>query len=194
MEYGYLGLDTGSNVRFLLNGIRCDKLSTAVAKVRVHLDKFKKDFNEVVAFLTQYIDKRSLTSSVRVASVAQNRPAKWQKTSAGHITFKGKIKLKKYSREEYNLMSTTQHQQSYKLWKKARFIKCKKTPVSGRDLEAKVAALEAKTDNSSDESLFPDKHKQLATEIMQPLTERKWHQMNLCRNLMSGAVERGQSA
>ena len=45
----------------MLNGIRCDKLSTEVATVRVHPDKYKKDFYEVVTFLSQYIDKRALT-------------------------------------------------------------------------------------------------------------------------------------
>ena len=69
MEYGYQGLDPGSKVRYLLNGIRCDKLSTAVAAVRIHPDKYKKDFNAVVAFLTQYINKRSPTPSVKVASI-----------------------------------------------------------------------------------------------------------------------------
>ena len=53
MEYGYKGLDPWSKVRYLLNDIRCDKLSTAIAAVRVHPDKYKKDFNAVVAFLTQ---------------------------------------------------------------------------------------------------------------------------------------------
>ena len=99
MEYGYQGFGPGSKVRYLLNGIRCDKLSTAVTAVRAHPDKWEKDFDALVAFFTQYIDKRSQTPNVNIASVAQNRPAKWQKTSASHGTFKGKIKLKKYSRE-----------------------------------------------------------------------------------------------
>ena len=34
MEYGYEGLDPGLKVWYLLNGIRCDKLSTATATVR----------------------------------------------------------------------------------------------------------------------------------------------------------------
>ena len=38
MEYGYQGFDPGSKVRYLLKGIRCDKLSTAVTAVRVHPD------------------------------------------------------------------------------------------------------------------------------------------------------------
>ena len=78
------------------------------------------------------IDKRSATPSVMVASVVQNRPDKWQKTNASHGTFKGKITSKKYSREEYDLMSMTQHQQLYKLQEKARLVKGKKTPESSR--------------------------------------------------------------
>ena len=123
----------------------------------MHPDKYEKDFDAVVAFLTQYINKRSQTPSVKAASVVQNRPAKQQKTSASWGTFKKKIKLKKYFREEYNLMSTTQHQQLYKLWKKAGLVKSKKTTKSSKALEARVTTLEAKIDNSSDDSLFPDK-------------------------------------
>ena len=35
-EYGYQGLDTGSKVYYLLNGIRCKKLSTVIAAVKDH--------------------------------------------------------------------------------------------------------------------------------------------------------------
>ena len=131
-------------------------MSTAVATVRAHLDKYEKDFDTVVAFLTQYIDKRAPTPCMKVASVTYIRPAKWQKTSSSRGIFKGKIGLKKYSQEEYDSMSTAQHQQLCELWKKARLIKGKKTPESSRALEARVVALEAKTDNSSNESLFAD--------------------------------------
>ena len=111
MEYRYQGLDPVSKVQYLLNGIRCDKLSTAVATVRAHTYKYEKDFDTVVAFLTQYIDKKAPTLSVKVASVTQTRPAKRQKTSTSHGTFRGKIELKKYSREEYDSMSAAQCQQ-----------------------------------------------------------------------------------
>ena len=40
-------------VQYLLNGIRCDELSTAVAKVRAHPDRYEKDFDAVVTFLPQ---------------------------------------------------------------------------------------------------------------------------------------------
>ena len=135
MEYGYQGLDPGLKVQYLLNGIMSDKLSTAVTTVRAHPDKCEKYFNALVTFLNQYIDKRAPTPSVKVASVTQTRPAKLQKTNASHGTFKEKIKLKKYSREEYAF---------YELQKKARIIKRKKTQESSRALEARVAALEAK--------------------------------------------------
>ena len=93
MEYGYKGLNPGSKVRYLLNSIRCDKLLTAVTAVRVHSDKYKKDFDAAVAFLTQYINQTAPTASVKVASITQNRPAKQQKTSASCGTFKEKIEL-----------------------------------------------------------------------------------------------------
>ena len=44
----------------------------------------------------------------------------------------------------------------YELQKKFQLIKGKKTPDSRRVLEARFAALEAKTDNSSNESIFMD--------------------------------------
>ena len=47
-----------------MNGIRCDKLSIAVTTDKAHQDKYKKDFDAIVAFLTQYIDKRAPTPSM----------------------------------------------------------------------------------------------------------------------------------
>ena len=49
-----------------------------------------------------------------------------------------------------------QSQQLYEVWKKTNLIKDKKTPENSRDLEARVATLEAKTDNSSNKSLFAE--------------------------------------
>ena len=129
-------------------------MSTAVTAARVHQDKHEKDFNAVVTFLTQYTNKRAPTLSVHIASVGQTRPAKQQKTSPTHGTFKGEIELKKYSREDYDSMSTAQYQQLYELKKKAGLIKGKKTPESSRASEARVARIEVLTDSSSDESLF----------------------------------------
>ena len=119
-------------------------MSTAVATAMAHPDKYEKDFDAIVAFLTQYRDKRALTPSMKVASASQNRLSKWQRTSATCGTFEGKIELKKYSREEYDSMLMAQCQQPYEFQKKARLIKGKKTPESGRALEARVAMPEAK--------------------------------------------------
>ena len=134
MEYGYQGLNPGLNVRYLMNGIRCNKFSTAVATVRVHPDRYEKDSYAVVTFLTQYINKREPTPSVKVALVTQTRPAKWQKTSASCGTFKEKIELKKYSREEYDSMSVAQCQQLHEHMKKAGLKKGKITSESSRAL------------------------------------------------------------
>ena len=68
-------------------------------------------------------------------------------------------------------MLVAQHQQLYALWKKAVLIKSKKTPESSRALEVRVAMLEAKTDNSSDE-LFADK-KPKANNRNNPALDRK---------------------
>ena len=72
-------------------------------------------------------------------------------TSTTHDTFKGKIELKKYSREEYDSMSMAQHQQLHELWKKTGLIKGNKTPESSRALEARVTMQEGKIDNSRNE-------------------------------------------
>ena len=69
-------------------------------------------------------------------------------------------------------MSEAQHQQLYELPKKAGLIKGKKTPESSRVLQTKVAMLEAKTDNSSNESLFADV-KPKANNRNNPALDRK---------------------
>ena len=56
-------------------------------------------------------------------------------------------------------MLIAQCQQLYELRKKAGLIKGKKTPESSKALEAIVAALEEKTENSSNPSLFADDEK-----------------------------------
>ena len=148
-------------------------MSTAVATVRAHPDRYEKDFDAVVAFLSLYIDKKAPTPSVKVTSVTQTRPAKRQKTSTSHSTFKGKIKLKKYSQDEYDSMSAAQCQQLYELQKRARLIKGNKTPESSRALEARVIKLESKTDTSSDENLFTDINKIKPSNRNNPFLDRK---------------------
>ena len=61
-----------------------------------------------------------------------------------------------YSREEYDSMSTTQKQQLHELQYKAGLQEDNKTTESSKALEASVAMLQAKTYNSSHESLFAD--------------------------------------
>ena len=70
-------------------------------------------------------------------------------------------------------MSVAQRKQLYELQKKARFIKGKKTPESNRALEARVAALEAKSEISSDESLFIDINKPKPSNRSNPALNRK---------------------
>ena len=69
-------------------------------------------------------------------------------------------------------MLTAQHQKLHEFSKKARLIKGKNTPQSSRALEARVAMLEAKTDNSSNESLFPGE-KPKANNRNNPALDRK---------------------
>ena len=45
-------------------------MSTAVAAVKSNPDKFKTDFDALVPFFTQYIDKKAPTPSVKVASLS----------------------------------------------------------------------------------------------------------------------------
>ena len=63
-----------------MNDIRCDRLSTAVVAVRAHPERYEKDFDTVVFFLSQYIDRKAPPPSVKVSSVTQTRHAKRQKT------------------------------------------------------------------------------------------------------------------
>ena len=148
-------------------------MSTAVAAVRAYPDKYEKDFDAVVAFLSQYIDRKAPTLIVKVASVTHTRPAKRQKTSTNHGTFTGKIELKKYLQEDYDSKSVVQHQQLYELWKRAMLIKGKKTQESNRALEARVAMVEAKSENSSNESLFADIHNPKLSNRSSPALDRE---------------------
>ena len=95
-------------------------------------------------------------TSFKVAYVAQIRPAKWQKTSTIVCTFKGKVELKKFSREQCDSISTAQWQELYELQQKAGLLKSKKTPESSKAKEGSIAALEVKTEMSGNESLFSD--------------------------------------
>ena len=87
-DHVYQGLDPGSKVGYLLNDIRCDKLSAAVVAVWARPKKYEKDFDAVVDFLTQYIDNRASTPSVKVASVSQTTSVKQQETTTNNGTLK----------------------------------------------------------------------------------------------------------
>ena len=82
--------------------------------------------------------------------------------------------MKKYSREKYDSMSVAQRHQLYELWKRARLMKGKKTSESSRALEAKVAVLEAKSENSSNESSFADM-KPTTSNRNNPALDKKGH-------------------
>ena len=64
---------------------------------------------------------------MKFLSIAQTRSAKQQKTDAAHGIFKRKIELNKYSKEEYDSMSTAQQQQLHELWLKTGLQKSKQT-------------------------------------------------------------------
>ena len=66
-------------------------MSTVVATIRAYPYKYEKNFDAVVTFLTQHINKRAPTLSVKITFVGQTRPAKKQKISASNCTFQGKI-------------------------------------------------------------------------------------------------------
>ena len=70
-------------------------------------------------------------------------------------------------------MSMAQYQQLYKLQKKAILIKGKKTLESSRASEARVAALEAKTESGSNESLFADVGKPKANNRKHQALDKK---------------------
>ena len=60
-------------------------MSTAVAAVQAYPDRYEKDFDAVVAFLSQYIDRKAPTPSVKAASITQAKPAKRQKTTTAAV-------------------------------------------------------------------------------------------------------------
>ena len=92
-------------------------MSTAVTTVRAHPDKYEKNFDAIVTFLSQYINRKAQIPSVKVASVNQRRPTKWQNTSVLHGTFKGKIELKKYSIDHKIIISFTTFMAKFYSWK-----------------------------------------------------------------------------
>ena len=60
----------------------------------------------------------------------------------------------------------------YELKCKEGVIKGEKTPESRKVLDARMASLETKIDNSSNENLLQMKSPKIKSETIQPLTER----------------------
>ena len=48
---------------------------TAGTTVKAHLDKYEKDFDEVIANLSQHVEKHGPTKSAEIASIALSRLA-----------------------------------------------------------------------------------------------------------------------
>ena len=69
-------------------------------------------------------------------------------------------------------MLTAQHKKFYELQKKSWTHQQKKTPENSRALQEIVAMLEAKTDNTSNQNLFPDE-KLKANNRYNPALDRK---------------------
>ena len=90
---------------------------------------------------------------------------------------------------------TIQQHHLYELQCNAGLIKGEKTPESNKASEARMAALEAKTDNHCDQSLFADE-KPNASDKNNPALDRKGSdtRQNSADSLMVMATKRGQSA
>ena len=98
--------------------------------------------------------------------------------------------------EEYDSMSIAQHKQLYHLQNKARHIKGKKIPERSRTFEARMVVLEAKTENSSNESLFTDEMPKANERNNQALDRKggKQNQTEPYRHLTVRAIKNRQSA
>ena len=102
-EYGCQGLDPGTTFLHLMNDMRCNKRSTVIVTARSHPDKCEKDFNAVVTYLLQCIEKGRPIPSIMVVSITQTRPVERQKIREANDTFKGQNDVKEYSRSGYTL-------------------------------------------------------------------------------------------
>ena len=68
-NHWYQVLDIWTQVNCLLNGIRCDKLFTAINTTRAHPDKYVNDLDEVVTYLSLHTDKQRPILSVNMAFI-----------------------------------------------------------------------------------------------------------------------------
>ena len=68
------GLDMGTNIHQLMNGIRCDKLSIPITAIHANPDRYEWNFKSVMAYLSQYVDFRRLKNSLCARANGQERP------------------------------------------------------------------------------------------------------------------------
>ena len=80
-------------VHHVLNEIRWEKTSTEGITVKAHPDRYEKEIDAVVAYLSQYVKKWQPTMSVEVSSIAQGWPNKIQKNSETFSTIRGRSEL-----------------------------------------------------------------------------------------------------
>ena len=69
-------------------------------------------------------------------------------------------------------MLVAQKQQFYELRHKAGLVQLKKIQDNNKNIDVRVAALETKTDDSSDERLFAEKNLRAAITMTQSQTEK----------------------
>ena len=157
MKNGYQGLNARSRVQYLLNRYQVWEV--------VHNSCCSKGTTRQVWERFQYISclshqkcQQESNSTEKVSIVSKTRLAKLQKTNATHGTFKRYIELKKYSREEYNSMSTPAG-----IW----------ASEERKTYEVSENPRKLQSTDSSNECLFSDEKPKLMTETIQPLTERE---------------------
>ena len=68
-------------------------MSTVVVTLKASPDKYKKDFDMAVTYLSQYTRKKGKNTDSKVSSIAQWRPMIKHKISEAHDTFKEMIEL-----------------------------------------------------------------------------------------------------
>ena len=58
-----------------LNGMYCDKLSNLIAAFWVDTDQFERDFNAMIAYITQNIDKKGSTNNCFICQAKAKKEA-----------------------------------------------------------------------------------------------------------------------
>ena len=86
-------MDTRTKFHYLLNEIRCSKLSNLIAAISVSLDKYNGDFEIVVAFLLHCVSEKGLQKFW--CEFGQGRLTKHQMMSTTALsTFKERLSAK----------------------------------------------------------------------------------------------------